>query len=115
MVNLDCFDIWKVETNIGQAYFKKIYIKFLIITSAVTPSQSFSSLLGMNISFVRVLSYMHVFCPSQYTGSYFKIQDPLIFNDFIKVLDILYRSQSWPPRRCDIQTVNSILRGVLAC
>ena len=38
MVNLDCFDIQKVETNVGQAYFP-IYI-FFFISFAVTPSQS---------------------------------------------------------------------------
>ena len=40
LVNLDCFDIQKFETNLGQAYFAKFYFNFLFISSAVTPSQS---------------------------------------------------------------------------
>ena len=41
LVNLDCFDIQKFETNVGQAYFIKFnFYFFLFISSAVTPSQS---------------------------------------------------------------------------
>ena len=40
LVNLDCFDIQKFETNVGRAYFTKFYLNFLFISSAVTPSQS---------------------------------------------------------------------------
>ena len=28
LVNLDCFDIWKVKTNIGRAYFKSGLVEF---------------------------------------------------------------------------------------
>ena len=42
LVNLDCFDVWKVETNVGQPYFDHYYFFLFssIIISAVTPSQS---------------------------------------------------------------------------
>ena len=40
LVNLDCFDIQKFETNVGRAYFTKFYLIFLFISTAVTLSQS---------------------------------------------------------------------------
>ena len=40
LVNLDCFDIQKFETNVGRAYFFIFLNFFLFISSAVTPSQS---------------------------------------------------------------------------
>ena len=41
LVNLDCFDIQKFETNVEQAYFTKFYLNFILfISSAVTPLQS---------------------------------------------------------------------------
>ena len=41
LINLDCFDVWKVETNVGRDNFEKNnFFKFLFIISADTASQS---------------------------------------------------------------------------
>ena len=40
LVHFDCFEAWKVETNVGRAFFLFTFLDFLFIISAVTQWQS---------------------------------------------------------------------------
>ena len=56
----------------------------------------FLEFLGMNITLFGAHSYMQFCSMPFWIPWFFKIKNALRLKDFIKVFDILYRSQSWP-------------------
>ena len=83
-VNLDCFDIQKFETNVGQAYFIKFYFHFFYLSVLLSHCRKvFSLFLRMNISLVWLQGHI-LWCVTPFwIHWYFRIKDSLRFEDFI--------------------------------